>query len=87
MPREYLPRIADGELTAHLNAAGVVLIEGPKACGKTHTARRSANAEFRFDVDPGARALVTASPRTLFYNEAPVLLEEWQVAPELWNLV
>ena len=83
----YINRVADEELANRLAAAGAVLIEGPKACGKTETARRLSHHEFRFDVDPGARALVAASPQTLFDQEPPILLDEWQVAPALWDLV
>lgn len=83
----YIERIADKELAARLAAAGAVLIEGPKACGKTETARQVTRHEFRFDVDQGARALVAASPQTLFDQESPILLDEWQVAPALWDLV
>ena len=82
-----IERIVDKELAARLAAAGAVLIEGPKACGKTETARQLTRHEFRFDVDQGARALVAASPQTLFDQESPILLDEWQVAPALWELV
>jgi hypothetical protein len=70
-----------------MESVGAVLIEGPKACGKTETARRLAKSEFRLDVDGGARALVKAAPEVLFANEAPILFDEWQVEPALWNLV
>ncbi len=83
----YIERIADKELASRLAAAGAVLIEGPKACGKTETARQLTRHEFRFDVDQGARALVAASPQTLFEQEPPILLDEWQMAPALWDLV
>lgn len=45
----YRPRIADGELGERMEAAGAVLIEGPKACGKTATATRRATTVFRLD--------------------------------------
>jgi predicted AAA+ superfamily ATPase len=83
----YLRRVVDGELKARMESAGAVLIEGPKACGKTETARRLARSEFRLDVDGGARALVNAAPGVLFANETPILFDEWQVEPALWNLV
>ena len=51
----YLPRVADGELADRLSSAGAVLIEGPKACGKTATASRVARSIVRLDVDPGSR--------------------------------
>ena len=48
---DYLPRIVDTELAELLEAAGAVLIEGPKACGKTATAMRAAASEVLLDVD------------------------------------
>jgi predicted AAA+ superfamily ATPase len=83
----YLPRVADGELADRLSSAGAVLIEGPKACGKTATASRVARSIVRLDVDPGSRALVTAASEVLFDQEPPILFDEWQIEPTLWDLV
>ena len=52
----YLPRIADAELTDKLASSGAVLIEGPRACGKTATALQVAASTVRFDTDRSARA-------------------------------
>ncbi len=87
MAAQYYPRVVDRELRQRLTSAGAVLIEGPKACGKTETARQIARSEVRFDVDASARALASASPETLFAQETPILFDEWQMVPELWNLV
>lgn len=87
MAQSYTPRLVDSELAERLGAAGAVLIEGPKACGKTETARRIAKTEYRLDTDAGVRALIAASPETLFAAPAPILFDEWQISPELWNLV
>jgi uncharacterized protein len=51
----YISRIADSELQKRLRAAGAVLVEGAKACGKTETARQVANSEVLLDVDKAAR--------------------------------
>ena len=83
----YLPRVADRELADRLSSAGAVLIEGPKACGKTATASRVARSIVRLDVDPGSRALVTAASEVLFDQEPPILFDEWQIEPTLWDLV
>jgi len=48
----YVARIADHELDARLRVMGAVLIEGPKACGKTATASQIANTIIRLDEDP-----------------------------------
>lgn len=84
---EYRPRVADDELAARMRSAGAVVLEGPKACGKTATAQRTAATSFRMDTDDGARALVETAPEVLLSATPPVLFDEWQVAPKLWNLV
>jgi len=83
----YRERVVDRELRDRMRSTGAVVLEGPKACGKTSTAQRVASTVFRLDVDEGARALVSTSPETLFEAPGPVLLDEWQVTPKLWNLV
>lgn len=84
---EYLDRIVDAELRQRAASAGAVVIEGPKACGKTETARRLVSSEVRFDVDAAARDTVAVDPALVLAGERPRLLDEWQVAPELWNHV
>lgn len=84
---KYRARVADGELADRMRSAGAVLMEGPKACGKTATAQRVAATLFRMDTDDGARALVDTAPEVLLSAQPPVLFDEWQVAPKLWNLV
>lgn len=83
----YRPRVADDELATIMRSAGAVLIEGPKACGKTATAARVAKTIVRLDTDPAARAAADVDPRLLLDGPGPVLLDEWQVAPQLWNAV
>jgi hypothetical protein len=51
----YRARVIDSELAASLQSIGAVVIEGPKACGKTETARQAARSEVRLDVDQTAR--------------------------------
>jgi hypothetical protein len=70
-----------------MSSAGAVLLEGPKACGKTATASRIASTVVRLDVDPGSRALLSTAPEVLFGQQAPILFDEWQVEPTLWDLV
>ena len=84
---KYRPRVADGELDRKLSTAGAVLIDGPKACGKTATATRVAKTVVRLDTQPSARTAVQAAPEVLFDQPTPILFDEWQTAPDLWNLV
>lgn len=81
----YVHRITDRELAAHMKVMGAVLIEGPKACGKTATASQVANSIVRFDEDESARSLITLDPAALFAGEPPVLFDEWQLEPTIWN--
>jgi hypothetical protein len=78
----YKPRIADAELAERLQSAGVVLIEGPKACGKTATGSRVA-----LDTDLASRQLAGVDPSLLLQGSVPRLIDEWQVEPALWNHV
>lgn len=87
MAGSYLSRVVDGELAARLSSAGAVLIEGPKACGKTETATRVARSVVRLDIDAGSRALITAAPEVLFDQKTPILFDEWQIEPALWDLI
>ena len=83
----YTPRIADRELQDRLKAAGAVLVEGPKACGKTETARQVANSEVLLDVDKDARDAAELNPALILGGDVPRLIDEWQLAPEIWNHV
>ncbi len=83
----YASRIADLELEKRLEAAGAVLVEGPKACGKTETARQIANSEVLLDVDKDARDAAELNPALIIDGEIPRLIDEWQLAPEIWNHV
>ena len=83
----YFPRIADAELANRLAAAGAVLIEGPRACGKTETARRQAASEVLLDVDENARRAMDIDPGLVLAGDAPRLIDEWQVDPRIWNHV
>lgn len=83
---EYRPRIIDSVLQSALETAGAVVIEGARASGKTMTALNAANS-YTFVDDPETQGLLEISPRSLLEGDSPRLLDEWQVAPELWNLV
>lgn len=84
---EYRPRVVDQELQDALESVGAVLVEGPKACGKTETARQAARSEVLLDVDEQARTAVSVSPGLVLDGTEPRLIDEWQRAPDIWNLV
>jgi predicted AAA+ superfamily ATPase len=83
----YLPRIADVELAERLAASGAVVIEGPKACGKTETARQQAASEVLLDVDASAQQAAAIDPSLVLAGSVPRLIDEWQIVPAIWNHV
>ena len=88
--KKYLPRIADKLLEERLDAKGAVLIEGPKWCGKTTTAKQKAKSFISMDQPDMTRQyqqMAELSPSTLLEGETPRLIDEWQIAPNLWNAV
>src|SRR5690349_3845825 len=87
MPRGYQSRVVDAELAARLEATGAVVIEGPKACGKTATARQRAASEVLLDVDDNARRLVDVDPTRILEGPTPRLIDEWQLEPSIWNVL
>jgi predicted AAA+ superfamily ATPase len=90
MKQKYLPRIADKVLETALDASGAVLIEGPKWCGKTRTAEeKAASVLYMQDPDHTASYLQAADikPSLLLKGDTPRLIDEWQMAPVLWDAV
>ena len=83
----YTQRIVDTQLANRLASAGAILIEGPKSCGKTETARQHAASEVLLDIDAAARSTLEIAPQALLAGPTPMLIDEWQLAPEVWNLV
>ena len=88
--KEYIPRIADKILADRLESKGAVLIEGPKWCGKTTTAKHTAHSVIEMDKPDVTRQyqeLAELNPSALLEGEVPHLIDEWQIAPNLWNAV
>lgn len=86
--KEYRPRIADRMLSRRLKGVGAVLIQGPKWCGKTTTAEQQAASVVYMD-DPEYMEqnieLANLSPRKILTGATPRLIDEWQLAPQLWD--
>ncbi|HEY9428518.1 MAG TPA: DUF4143 domain-containing protein [Gemmatimonadaceae bacterium] len=83
----YAPRVVDRELVTRLEAIGAVVIEGPKACGKTVTARQVARSEVLLDVDENARRAIEIDPKLVLDGPTPRLIDEWQIEPTIWNYI
>ncbi len=86
----YRKRIADDVLQKRLEAKGAVLIEGPKACGKTTTAEMKASSIIYIN-DPKQfqqnLMLSEMDPEVLLEGDNPRLIDEWQLAPKLWDAI
>ncbi len=87
---EYLPRLADEILAKKLKGKGAVLIQGPKWCGKTTTAEQMAASTLYMD-EPERKEqniqMAETAPSFLLKGDTPRLLDEWQIAPKLWDAV
>jgi predicted AAA+ superfamily ATPase len=82
----YTPRVVDAGLDELLRALPALAIEGAKGVGKTATAQRRVRTVFRFD-EPALRQVACADPTVLFDAALPVLLDEWQHVPAVWDAV
>ena len=88
--KTYLPRIVDRLLQERLDAKGAVLLEGPKWCGKTTSAKQIAGSFISMDqpdMTKQYQSMAELSPLLLLEGETPRLIDEWQIAPNLWNAV
>ena len=88
--KQYKPRVIDKILERKLRGKGAVLIEGPKWCGKTTTGEQAANSVlYMADADSLKQNLTIAeiSPSKLLEGATPRLIDEWQIAPQLWDAV
>ncbi len=82
----YIPRVADAFVKSSLNRSGALLIEGPKGCGKTETARQQAKSEVNVDIDPNVEISMGLDPTLILQGPTPRLLDEWQAQPLLWDI-
>lgn len=86
----YLNRVFDTQLTEYLEAFGAVLIEGPKWCGKTTTATQHAKSILKMQNNETLEAnlkTIQVKPSILLKGDTPRLIDEWQLAPRLWDAI
>lgn len=86
----YRKRIADDILQKKLRSKGAVLIEGPKWCGKTTTAEQAAKSILYMDEPSSIKqnlARADLDPESLLEGDVPRLIDEWRLAPKLWDAV
>lgn len=88
--KKYKARIADDILRKKLEGKGAVLVEGPKWCGKTTTSEQIAKSIlYMSDPEKESQYLTMAdiNPKMLLKGKAPRLIDEWQLAPKLWDAI
>lgn len=86
--QEYKKRIVDEILVKKLKGKGAVLIQGPKWCGKTTTAEQISNSILymaKSDEQEQNKVLAEINPSLLLAGDVPRLIDEWQIAPKLWD--
>lgn len=90
MSLEYWPRMIDELLEEYLEVFGATLIVGPKWCGKTTSAENLAKTSIKLQDSRKSKdylRMVDIDPSLLLNGDTPLLLDEWQVAPILWDAV
>ena len=87
---KYIKRIIDNEIKEKLSIMGAIVIKGPKWCGKTTSAKQIAKSVLEMqnpDLQENYIELANTKPSLLLEGEKPRLIDEWQLAPKLWNAV
>ena len=88
--KEYMTRVSDKVLLDHLESKGAVLVEGAKWCGKTTSAKHIAKSVIEMDRPDKTlqyQEMARLRPAALLEGDVPHLIDEWQLAPTLWNAV
>ena len=86
--KEYMPRLIDDTVEKQLKAVGCVVIEGPKWCGKSTTAKRFSKSVVelqRAKVLEKYQTYMSTEDENVLKGEKPILFDEWQKLPELWD--
>ena len=83
-PHGYRSRVVHLDMREALAASAAVVVEGPKGCGKTWTSRHFARSEVLFEQDASARLASVIAPTVVLNGPSPRLLDEWQLAPDIW---
>ena len=81
---DYLSRHIESTILKKMKSSGVVLVEGPKFCGKTTTSALFAKSEIRLNTK-SAIQIARIEPSNVLIGEKPRLIDEWQTVPDLWN--
>lgn len=82
----YTPRLIDKTLDSYLEGLPAILIEGAKGVGKTESCQRLAQTSY-FMENMREREFLLNRPEQLLEDDSPILIDEWQLAPDLWTYV
>ena len=81
----YLKRYIEEKIKESLEIIGVVVISGPKYCGKTTTSKLFAKTIYTLDTKSKIE-ITSINPKSMFNGDTPILIDEWQTIPDLWNI-
>lgn len=87
---DYIQRIVDKIIEKKLKTSGAVVIQGPKWCGKSTTAAHNSSSNIKMDspdMEEQYKQMAEIQPSLLLQGDTPRLIDEWQLAPNLWNTV
>lgn len=87
MVTAYSARIVDQMIAEAIEAPSAILIEGPRASGKSATGKHHAKSTVQLDIETEFLTLADLSPEILLQGDKPRFIDEWQLAPIIWNLV
>lgn len=85
--KRYEPRLIDALIERKLKSSGAVVLRGPRAVGKTTTALHHAASSVRLDQRQDLILAAELTPETLLAGAVPRLIDEWQLAPSIWNSI
>ncbi|WP_257160726.1 ATP-binding protein [Corynebacterium cystitidis] len=85
--KKYIPRLVDNEVQRGLKTSGALLLQGPRACGKTSTAKQCTQSSIQLDRDTPETMLARNHPALALEGAKPRLLDECQAVPGVWNEV
>jgi predicted AAA+ superfamily ATPase len=83
----YMPRIIDSQIETLLNITGALIIEGPRAVGKTESSMQFATSFVNLALNESARELAKMGSRLVLEGSTPRLIDEWQVVGGIWDLI
>lgn len=87
MEKKYFRRLAEKQIEETLSAMGAVLVQGPRAVGKSTTSRRLSKSYISIDESVALTEMAKNSPEVILDGNTPRFIDEWQLAPTIWNAV